>query len=138
MSTVFFTDRDLGRELPGAVLAAGMVVESHADHFAHDTPDSDWIPIVSQRGWVILTRDRRMRYKPAEREAILRSGARVLILVGKVTHRELAINCVRSRARIESFIARNTAPFIARIYRPSPAEVKRDAEAPGRVERWLP
>lgn len=69
MSTVFFTDRDLGRALPDALAAAGMSIERHADHFAHDAPDQDWVPVVTERGWVILTCDRRMRYKQVERIA---------------------------------------------------------------------
>ena len=40
--------------------------------------DADWIPIVAKAGWVIITRDRRMLNRPAEREAIIESGAKVV------------------------------------------------------------
>lgn len=40
--------------------------------------DPDWIPIVAEAGWVIITRDRRMLNKPAERQAIIDNKARVV------------------------------------------------------------
>jgi PIN like domain len=40
--------------------------------------DPDWIPKVAKAGWVIITRDRRMLHKPAEKQAILDSKARVV------------------------------------------------------------
>ena len=39
MNPVFFTDRDLGKRFPAILRDAGLTVERHADHFAHDCPD---------------------------------------------------------------------------------------------------
>ncbi len=38
--------------------------------------DADWIPKAASLGWVVITRDRHMRSRPAERERIVNSGAR--------------------------------------------------------------
>ena len=63
---VFFTDRDLGKRFPEILRAAGLTVERHADHFAHDCPDEDWLQSVGRRGWIAITHDSRIRYKPNE------------------------------------------------------------------------
>jgi hypothetical protein len=38
--------------------------------------DPDWIPRVAALGWLVITRDRHMLSRPAERQEILQSGAR--------------------------------------------------------------
>lgn len=42
--------------------------------------DVDWIGRVTQNGWVIISRDRHIRHRPAERAALGEAGARVLCL----------------------------------------------------------
>ncbi len=66
MNVVFFTDRDLGLQFPGILRDAGLAVERHTDHFAHDCEDNEWLREVAARGWVALTHDARIRYKPNE------------------------------------------------------------------------
>lgn len=64
MSVVFFTDRDLGLQFPAILRDAGLRVERHADHFAPDCPDDEWLRDVASHGWIAITHDRRIRYKP--------------------------------------------------------------------------
>src|SRR5438874_914842 len=66
LSVVFFTDRDLGIAFPAILAAAGLSVERHRDHFPPDCADERWLEVVGQRGWVALTHDRHIRYKPNE------------------------------------------------------------------------
>jgi len=47
--------------------------------------DTVWLPQVAAQGWVILTRDRRLRSRPAERQAILDNGAKVVILESRAS-----------------------------------------------------
>ena len=65
MNPVFFTDRDLGKRFPAILRDAGLTVERHADHFAHDCPDETWLEVVGKRGWAAITHDGRIRYKPS-------------------------------------------------------------------------
>ncbi|MGH9203417.1 MAG: hypothetical protein ACRD2A_19515 [Vicinamibacterales bacterium] len=64
--SVFFTDRDLGKRFPEILAAAGLKVERHADYFSPATPDEEWLQRVGERGWIAVTHDRRIRYKPNE------------------------------------------------------------------------
>ena len=134
---VFFTDRDLGKhQFPDVLKAAGINVQRHADHFADAAPDAVWITEGARRGWIGLTHDARIRYTPTEKAAVLHSGLRLFVLVGKAPVAELAQNFVNTRHLVEAYAAR-PAPFIARVYRPSPKDLVA-AGVPGRVESWWP
>ena len=39
--------------------------------------------MAGSRGWIVLTKDERIRYRPNERRALLRSGVRAFILTGR-------------------------------------------------------
>ena len=116
---------------------AGLNVVLHDDHFDERTTDLEWIPAIAERGWVAITKDDRIRYRPLEKALVISSGARVLLLTGKADLREHAANVVRSIARVERFVARTPAPWFAKLRRPSPAESARRPDAPGSLERWL-
>lgn len=42
--------------------------------------DVDWIPLVARAGWVVITRDRHIQHRPAEREALVTAGAKMVRL----------------------------------------------------------
>ena len=136
MSFVYFTDRDLGNRFPDILKSAGLAVERHADHFADDTPDEVWLEAVGRRGWVALTHDRRIRYKPNERDAVVRHRVALLVILGVAPYPDLARSFVTSLSVIERFLHRHKPPFIAKVYGPSPAEIARRSRASGRVEMW--
>ena len=136
MSFVYFTDRDLGKRFPEILRSGGLTVERHADHFAHDTPDETWLEAVGKRGWIALTHDRRIRYKPNERDAVMRHGVALLVIVGAAPFSDLARAFMTSIPAVQYFLRRHRPPFIAKVYRPSPAETARHGSATGRVELW--
>ncbi len=138
MTVVFFTDRDLGAQFPAILAAAGLTVERHGDHFAHNCDDEVWLRAIGQRRWVALTHDRRIRYKPNERSAVMRHNVALLVIIGDAPYPDLAHAFVATLPRIEKFLARTRPPFIAKVYRPAAKEVARKPSAPGRVELWYP
>jgi hypothetical protein len=138
LTVVFFTDRDIGLRFPQILKEAGLTVELHRDHFTHDCPDEEWLHAIGERGWIALTRDRRIRYKPNELEAVKRHRVALLVIVGHAPYPDLARAFVQTLPRILSFIGRHRPPYIAKVYRPTPAEIERHPAAPGRVELWYP
>ena len=138
MSVVYFTDRDLGLKFPATFREAGLDVELHRDHFSPTAPDDEWLATVSARGWVAVTHDARIRYKPNELAAIVRHGARVLVIVGKAPLPALAQSFVRTRQRIEDFLAKYEPPVVGKVYRASPKELAKDPDGIGRVDLWYP
>lgn len=133
MSRVYFTDRDLGKQFGAILRSGGLTVERHADHFAPDAPDEVWLAEVGRRGWIALTHDQRIRYKPNERDAVMRHGVALLVIVGKAPFPDLARGFVTTLPRIERFLANHDPPFIAKVYRSSPG-----GGAPRHVELWYP
>ena len=138
MSRIYFTDRDLGKQFPGILSAAGLQVERAAAHFAHDTPDTQWLESVGRRGWVVITHDGRIRYKPNELAAVIQHGVALLVVIGQLPLPQLARHFVATLARIEAFLAAHAPPFIAKVYRPSPAELAKNSDAIGGVTLWYP
>jgi hypothetical protein len=138
LSYVFFTDRDLGIAFPARLAAGGIRVEKHADHFSPECPDEEWLAAVGERGWIALTRDTRIRYKPNELAAVLRHRVALLVVVGNAPHSALADNFVRTLPRILRFLDRHTLPFVAKVYRPHPSDLALDPFAPGDVALWYP
>jgi len=115
---IFFVDECLGRhDVAEALTAAGAVVEPHHKHFAPGTPDPDWLPIVGTHGWVILTKDRHVRRRPLELNAILASGARAFVLTSAdMRGPEQAALFASVLPRIRR-LCRQPGPFIATITR---------------------
>ncbi len=44
--------------------------------------DPDWLPIVSSLGWLIITKDRKIKGRPAEVNAVREHGGRMVALRG--------------------------------------------------------
>lgn len=137
MNPVFFTDRDLGNQFPAILHDAGVFVEVHRDHFSPTTPDAEWLPVVAEQGWFVLTHDRRIRYKPNQTAAVMNHGCGLFILVGSAPFPALARNFVATKNRVTAFLEKQERPFIAKIYRPSHCPVEDMGKRPGRVELWL-
>lgn len=69
----------------------GATVEHAGDAFPFGTMDEDWLTACGERRWIVLTRDKRIRRRVLEREAIRLSGAAVFALtVGEATAKETA------------------------------------------------
>lgn len=138
MTPVFFTDRNLGKRFPEILRDAGLMVERHADHFAHDCPDETWLEEIGRRGWIAITHDGRIRYKPNELAAVMQHRVALLVTIGQAPYPQLAQAFVATRGRILHFIERHEPPYIAKVYRPSSSEAAANPLAPGHIELWHP
>lgn len=136
MSPIFFTDRDLGNTFPTLLAEAGYSVERHDDHFDPLTPDPVWIREIGRRGWIPFSHDQDIRYRRQERDMVMRAGVPLFLIIGKAPHAELAKNLVQTVPRVIEFLDDHEAPFIAKVYRPSPVEAVHEGR-PGRVQMWL-
>jgi hypothetical protein len=138
VSLVFFTDRDLGTRFPNILVASGLSVERHRDHFAPACSDEEWLEAVGKRRWIAITHDKRIRYKPNELAAIVRHRVTLLIVIGKVPFPLLAQNFVATVPKILDLLAQYRPPLIAKVYRPSPSELSRNPQAQGALALWYP
>ena len=116
---VFFVDRSLGgKVVPTTLRKAGWKVERHDDHFSDDTPDTAWISAAGKRGWIILTADERIRYKPVEKAALLASGTLTFLLASRkgLTGAEMAEAFLSVQTSIGNAITRQRPPAIFKVY----------------------
>lgn len=116
---IFFVDWSIGqRSVPEALKAAGAKVETHLDHFPPETDDVDWLPVVSDRGWVVLTKDQAIGRRLNEVEAIARANAKVFSLVsGNLTTQQMTDLFVAVLEKLKKFTQGNQAPFVVKIYK---------------------
>lgn len=78
---MIFFDRSVPRSVADALARIRGDVMWLEPEFPHDTPDEVWLAEAGARGWIVVTRDRRIRTRPAEREAIVRNGVGAFVLL---------------------------------------------------------
>lgn len=101
-----------------ALRDAGADVRLHQDYFADDANDEVWLPEVAGRNWIILTRDKRIRRRPIEKQALLASGAKTFVLTsGNLRGRDMADILVAQIQKIERLARKTNPPFVAAVTR---------------------
>ncbi|MFN7172934.1 MAG: hypothetical protein ACK4P3_09160 [Fimbriimonadaceae bacterium] len=79
----FFFDNDISPRVVCAIkcIANGdPEVTALREMFEQATPDRVWIPEVTKRGWIIVSRDFRQRRNRAEHQTLRTSGARAIYI----------------------------------------------------------
>lgn len=116
---VFFVDRSLGNKfVPEALRTAGARVEIHEKHFPDDAEDADWLAEVGRRGWVVLTKDDRIRYRPHEIHAIERAQVRAFVLTtARMKGAEMAGLFATLALKLARLAINTPAPFVFALNR---------------------
>jgi predicted nuclease of predicted toxin-antitoxin system len=118
----FFVDRSLGRRaVPSALRDAGFEVVSHDDVFAADADDEIWLTEAGARGWIVLMKDDRIRYRPRERVALEAARVQAFALTSaNMTGEQQAYLLTTHADRMERFCAEHPGPFVVGVYRERP------------------
>ncbi|MEG4997111.1 hypothetical protein [Microcoleus sp. B4-D4] len=118
MNEIFFIDRCLGTKLADSLRNAGATVEIHDDHFKRkDVKDEDWLRIVGESNWVVLTKDKKIASRPLELLAVAQGNVRLFAFVGgDVSGVIVAQAFVNALENMRGFMRGNPAPFIAKVY----------------------
>lgn len=116
---MYFVDRSLEcRVVVRALQDAGANLHLHSKHFDDDEDDQVWLSEVARRGWVVLTKDKRIRRRPIEKQALVASGARAFVLSsGNMRGQEMADVLVANLRRIERVVLDTDPPFVAVVTR---------------------
>ena len=114
-----FLDRCLGRNHFASLLRlAGMKVEVHDNYLPQNAPDDDWIALVGRKGWVAITKDKRIRHREAELKSVKDHKARIIVLRMRIaTIEEMANILIMARCQIALLNTKTEAPFMAKIDR---------------------
>lgn len=91
---------------------------AHHRRFAPDVPDEVWLEVAGREGWVVLTRDKRIRWRPAELEAFREHKVIVFVLVsGNVSATETADLISRLYQKVLRLAANAKPPAMFRVTR---------------------
>jgi hypothetical protein len=117
---IFFVDRSLGRKvIPAALRAAGEEVRTHDDHFPPDAKDELWLAEVGKSAWVVLTKDKHIRYRASEIQTLRAANVRAFVLAsrGDLTGAEVSQIFLKALPAIKRLCERTAPPFIALVDR---------------------
>ena len=117
---VFFVDRSLGRRtIPDALRDAGARVELHDDHFSQNAQDQVWLTEAGERGWIVLTKDKHIRYRAVETNALMSANVRAFVLTarGDLSGAEIGQIFVKALPAISRLCATGLKPFVAHVSR---------------------
>ncbi len=113
----FFVDRSVGEVVvPSALRATGYIVHTlrslYGERIAQTIDDEVWLRRAGGEGWIVLVKDKKIRRRPHELQAIRDSAAKVFCLTsGSITGQEMA-NIVLKHANRMVARSRRKGPFI--------------------------
>lgn len=80
--TIIF-DENLSVGLVKGLREFGEDVHHITEYFPAGTPDEEWLKFIGENGWFLITRDKRIRRRPIEKEALKRYKIGTFFLGGK-------------------------------------------------------
>jgi len=92
----FFVDRSLGRkQVPERLRQDGWLLITLSERYGIPEDeailDVDWLRLAGVRGWPVLMKDERIRYRPSERAALVTFDVRAFCLTsGNLTGQAMA------------------------------------------------
>ena len=114
----FFIDRSLGRHVvPSALRETGAVVHVMADVYGErigqGLADEEWLRDAGESGWVVLMKDAKIRYRPAELEVVVDHGVRAFCLTNaNLRGVEMAARLVENLPQIVRLAQEVPGPYI--------------------------
>lgn len=99
-----------------ALRSHGEAAEAHDAHFAQDATDVEWLGAVGRKGWVVLSKDDRIRLNEVERSALVEAGVAAFFLSRRdLTGPQMASLFIKALPAMKRALRRFQVPFIARI-----------------------
>jgi uncharacterized protein with PIN domain len=99
-----------------AMRSAGLDVKVLKEEFHAGALDEEWLPVAIEKGWILLTKDDRWRFRPAEKEILINASARVFVFVSKSARaQEIVETIMACLGKMAKIIESEPAPFVAHI-----------------------
>ena len=114
---MIFIDRSIPRSVADQLKETREDVIWLEDRFPHDVPDEVWLEEAGRNGWLVITRDTKIRTRPGERRAIMEHGTGCFILAYKQALTKTEIFDLIAFTLDEMIVRfrRTTRPFIYTI-----------------------
>lgn len=118
--TIFLDECLGGRTIATALRKFGLDIRIQDVHSGvpRGLDDPGWARLVARHGWVAVTRDKHIRYRAAEKQAIAGAKLALFVLMSRYNlSRPEIIDCIQAAApKMAAFLRKNEPPFIASIY----------------------
>lgn len=115
----FFLDRSLAGRVGELLRAASWNVRTHIEVYGgrdEDVEDVEWLELCGREGWIALTKDRRVRYRPFEIAAVRRHRVKAFALAsGNLRAVDQAQRFLENGDRILAACG-EAGPFIYAVY----------------------
>jgi hypothetical protein len=116
--TVFLDESLDSDSIAQALSDAGAIVERLTKHFPKGTDDQTWLSLAGANGWIVITRDKRIRYRHLERLALQAARVRAFVFTGgNVALGETAAILAGAVSNMRDVCAREQGPFVYHIGR---------------------
>jgi hypothetical protein len=103
--------------------------ERHGTHFPAGTEDSIWLPFVGQKGWILLTKDKRIRFNDLEKRAVIANRVREFYFTsGNFNGEEMAELLVVALPEMFRLCRKHHPPFIASITKAGNVHIRLQAK----------
>ena len=116
---MIFIDRSIPKGVAQALKEVRDDVMWLEDRFAHDAKDAVWLREAGVNGWLVITRDRKIRTRPGERRAIVenRVGCFCLTQTHGLTRWDYLKLLAATLDEMERLFAETEPPFIYGVTR---------------------
>ncbi len=112
----FLVDNNLGTQLAAGMKGFGEDVVHLTEHLNPNAPDTDVLALVGSNGWCLITRDNRIRYRPAESGALKEHQVGAFFMSGKNLGRcQIIQQLVRNWPRMKKLAGATQRPFAFRV-----------------------
>jgi hypothetical protein len=116
---MIFIDRSVPKSVATALMAVRDDVMWLEPRFPHDAKDTDWLPVAGAEGWLVVTRDKRIRQRPGELRSLIEHGVGCFIFTQKpdLTRWEYLKLLCQTLDQMEQLFADVPRPFIYGVTR---------------------
>jgi len=92
------------------------MADVYGERIGQGLADEEWLRDAGERGWVVLMKDAKIRYRPAELQVVVDHGLRAFCLTNaNLRGVEMAARLVTDLPRILR-VAREPGPYIYGVY----------------------
>jgi len=113
----YFLDESLDSLIVATALReAGAMIERSTEHFDKGTQDDVWLAKAGENRWIVLTRDKRIRYRQLERLTLQAAKVRAFVFTGgNVTTKDTGVILAGALERMATIARADPGPFIYHI-----------------------
>lgn len=111
---MIFVDRSVPRSVAEALQCVGKDVEWFEPRYPSDTPDEQWLADAGSNNWLVIVRDKKIRTRPAERQAVRdhQVGCFVIVVKKSLNRWEYLRLIVCHLDEMEEIFDQTARPFI--------------------------